>query len=81
MRVSAKALHLLAAMALAVLISSQVRAQTAVNCSNPVSQLEMTYCAEQDWLEADAAFADHINNTVTRANRALGVMIRTLQSC
>lgn len=42
-------------MALAVLMSSQVQAQAAADCSNPVSQLEMTYCAEQDWLEADAA--------------------------
>lgn len=33
-----------------------------VDCSNAVAQVEMTYCAEQDWLAADAdlnaAYAD-----------------------
>lgn len=26
-----------------------------VDCSNPTAQMEMTYCAEQDWNAADAA--------------------------
>jgi len=42
-------------MAFAALTSWPAQAQTAVDCRNPVSQVEMTYCAEQDWLEADAA--------------------------
>ncbi|WP_306142302.1 lysozyme inhibitor LprI family protein [Roseibium sp. MMSF_3412] len=55
MKVQAKALACLAGTALAVLTGAPVKAQTAIDCANPVSQVEMTYCAEQDWLEADAA--------------------------
>jgi len=54
-KVLPKALPFLAGMAFAALTSWPAQAQTAVDCRNPVSQVEMTYCAEQDWLEADAA--------------------------
>nr|WP_156958554.1 lysozyme inhibitor LprI family protein [Labrenzia sp. DG1229] len=33
---------------------SPASAQNNVNCSNPVSQMEMTLCAERDWQAADA---------------------------
>lgn len=55
MKVHAKALACLAGTAISVLTGWPAQAQTTVDCGNPVSQLEMTYCAEQDWLEADAA--------------------------
>lgn len=55
MSVAAKACHVLAVAAFAILNGSAVQAQSSIDCSNPVSQMEMTYCAEQDWMEADAA--------------------------
>ena len=33
------------------------------------------------WLDSKLTFADHINFTVSKANRAMGVMIRSLQTC
>ncbi len=36
-----------------------------VDCQNAQAQMEMTYCAEQDWLAADAAL-----NTAYKAARA-----------
>lgn len=55
MSVAAKACQVLAGPALAILAGSAVQAQSSIDCRNPVSQVEMTYCAEQDWMEADAA--------------------------
>lgn len=55
MSVPAKAFPVLAGAALAALTAAPAQAQNAVDCRNPLSQVEMTYCAEQDWLEADAA--------------------------
>lgn len=41
------------AMALAVMLAAgPVVAQTP-DCTNPMTQIEMTYCAEQDWMTAD----------------------------
>jgi uncharacterized protein YecT (DUF1311 family) len=38
-----------------LLVPAAIAAQEiAVDCSNPTLQIEMTYCAEQDWLAADA---------------------------
>jgi len=33
---------------------SQAMAQNSVDCTGPQTQIEMTYCAEQDWNAADA---------------------------
>ena len=47
-------LFLPAAFAVA-LAAAPARAETPeVDCDNPQVQMEMTYCAEQDWKEADA---------------------------
>ncbi|SDU40914.1 lysozyme inhibitor LprI family protein [Stappia sp. ES.058] len=42
----------LAVFLLMLLAPFEVRAQD-VDCSDPVTQMEMTYCAEQDWQAAD----------------------------
>ncbi|MEL7524719.1 MAG: lysozyme inhibitor LprI family protein [Pseudomonadota bacterium] len=55
MSIPAKALPVFGAALTAALTGMPAVAQTSVDCRNPVSQVEMTYCAEQDWLEADAA--------------------------
>ena len=55
MNAPVKASAALAGSILVVLSGAPVQAQTSVDCSNPVSQVEMTYCAERDWMEADAA--------------------------
>jgi uncharacterized protein YecT (DUF1311 family) len=39
--------------ALALLVAGPAAAQQ-VDCSNPMVQIEMNYCAEQAWLRADA---------------------------
>ncbi len=40
-------------LALALLFATPVAAQE-VDCANAVAQMELTYCAEQDWMRADA---------------------------
>lgn len=46
-----------AALICALLPAAPVAAQE-VDCTAPTMQMEMTYCAEQDWLTADAALND-----------------------
>ncbi len=41
------------AVTLLAFAAAPAAAQTP-NCANPVQQIEMTYCAEQNWLAADA---------------------------
>lgn len=55
MSTPAKALPAIGVALTATLTGAPAVAQSTVDCRNPVSQVEMTYCAEQDWLEADAA--------------------------
>ncbi|WP_299477681.1 lysozyme inhibitor LprI family protein [uncultured Roseibium sp.] len=55
MNAPVKASAALVGSVLSVLSGAPVQAQTAIDCGNPVSQVEMTYCAEQDWMQADAA--------------------------
>ena len=43
-----------AALALILLLFPLTAAAQDVDCENAVAQVEMTYCAEQDWVAADA---------------------------
>ncbi|WP_349358660.1 lysozyme inhibitor LprI family protein [Stappia sp.] len=45
----------LAGVLLALTALAAPAAAQDVDCSNPTAQMEMTYCAEQDWNAADAA--------------------------
>jgi len=54
--------RLLLGFVLAFLPFSPASAQNTANCDNPVSQMEMTLCAERDWQAADAEL-----NTVYKA--------------
>lgn len=54
--------RLLLGLVLTFLSFSPASAQNTVNCDNPVSQMEMTLCAERDWQAADAEL-----NTVYKA--------------
>lgn len=38
---------------LATLVAVSANAQPKVNCTDPITQMEMTYCAELDWQAAD----------------------------
>lgn len=39
---------------LIALAGAEARAQETVDCENALTQMEMTYCAEKDWQNADA---------------------------
>ena len=39
---------------LTVALAALARAEEKVDCNNAMTQMEMTFCAEQDWQKADA---------------------------
>jgi len=42
-------------LALSLTLFPAIAAAQQVDCANAMAQMEMTYCAEQDWIAADAA--------------------------
>lgn len=58
--------RLAVAVLVSVMVSGAARAQEA-DCSDPQTQMDMTFCAKQDWQAQDARLNDEYKGAMARA--------------